>query len=407
MHSAILSACFSGDGRWVAAASVSGIAQIFETAINLPATERLVHKDEIRWIEFSPKGDRVATASADHTARIWGLPSRLGSGLVLDHNEGGRTNQVKSASFSPDGASVVTASQDNKARIWDSRTGRIWKTLSRPETWPGIAGTGPAERLALRATYSPDGRWIATTIHSTTNGIAQVWDAKTGQSFGQQVIYTNGVVLNTEFSPDGQYFLTAGDTYIGDTVRLYKIVDALVPIWNLTDFGNSVSAVFSPDSRQIIAASDGRFPGVFDVISGRRIYLLEHREMTAVVRFSPKGDFFATASWDGTAQLWSALTGERKWGLLRHFGSLTAMEFSPNGKLLVTGSLDLTARIWDVRTGLANTDPLRHQSTVLSVQFSPDGERVVTASRDHTARVWDAQTGLAVSDPSSRSNSPF
>jgi eukaryotic-like serine/threonine-protein kinase len=404
MGSAVLSACFSVDGRWFAAASVSGSAQVFETATGLPATERLVHKDEIRWIEFSPKGDRVATASADHTARIWNLPKRLGSELVLDHNEGGKTNQVKSASFSPDGASVLTASQDNIARIWDRRTGTLQRTLRLLGISKGMAGAGPQERLALRATYSPDGHWIVTTIHTPTNGIAQLWNAATGQEFGEPVVYTayrdaDGAVLDTKFSADGRYFLTAGDTDTGGTIRLYEIGSALIPKGEWTDVGSSDSADFSPDGRRIIAASDGYFPAVFDVTSGHRIYRLEHREKTAVVRFSPNGKLVATASWDCTAQLWNALTGEPKGRPLRHLEALTAMEFSTNGELLITASKDGTARIWDVKTGSAKTDPLRHQGTVLSVQFSPDGKQVVTASADDTARVWDAQTGLTVSEP--------
>ena len=399
MGSPVLSARFSPDGSWVAAASVSGSAQVFETTTGLPVTEPIFHNDEIRWIEFNPTGDKVATASADHTARIWDLPRGLGPGLVLNHAKSGETNQVKSANFSPDGACVITASQDNTARIWDTRKGNRQRILPELPTTPEKAGSGAEERLALRATYSPDGHWVATTIHSTTNGIAQVWNATTGQPFGAPVVYADGAIFDTEFSTDSRYFLTSGYANKGSSGRLFMIGNTLVPKREWVNEAFVDSVCFSPDGRRIIASSDGKLSAIFDVPSGQRIYSLEHRDKTAVVRFSPNGELVATASWDCTAQLWNALTGKRKRGALRHLGFVLAMEFSPNGEQLITGSFDCTARIWDVGTGLAKTDLLRHQGAVLSVQFSRDGKRVVTASRDGTARVWDVQTGLAVSEP--------
>ena len=58
----------------------------------------------------------------------------------------------------------------------------------------------------------------------------------------------------------------------------------------------------------------------------------------------------------------------------------------------MTASWDSTARVWDAQTGQPLTEPLKHAGRVYSAQFSPDGKRVVTASEDNTARVWDAQT---------------
>jgi hypothetical protein len=55
----------------------------------------------------------------------------------------------------------------------------------------------------------------------------------------------------------------------------------------------------------------------------------------------------------------------------------------------VTASYDNTARVWDARTGQPLAEPLRHAGFLLSAQFSPDGQWVVTASDDNTARVWD------------------
>jgi WD40 repeat protein len=63
--------------------------------------------------------------------------------------------------------------------------------------------------------------------------------------------------------------------------------------------------------------------------------------------------------------------------------------FSPDGKWVVTASYDDTARVWDAQTGQPVGQPLNHDWSVNSASFSPDGKWVVTASRDKTARVWD------------------
>ena len=66
-------------------------------------------------------------------------------------------------------------------------------------------------------------------------------------------------------------------------------------------------------------------------------------------------------------------------------------QFSPDGKYIVTASYDYTARVWDAKTGEPVTESLRHEGPVYSAQFSPNGKYIVTASAswDKTARVWE------------------
>ncbi len=63
--------------------------------------------------------------------------------------------------------------------------------------------------------------------------------------------------------------------------------------------------------------------------------------------FSPDGRLLATASEDGTAQLWDPATGEHLRTLTGQTGWVRGVAFSPDGRLLATASLDETARLWD------------------------------------------------------------
>jgi WD domain, G-beta repeat len=87
---------------------------------------------------------------------------------------------------------------------------------------------------------------------------------------------------------------------------------------------------------------------------------------------------------------WTSHWGERK--LLADTAAVSAVAFSPDGKRVLTGSYDNTARLWDAATGEAVATLKGHTAQVLAVAFSPDGRRVLTGSNDHTARLWDLPT---------------
>ena len=77
------------------------------------------HEDAVYSAQFSPDGQRVVTASADKTARLWDALTGKPIGEPMKHEA-----RVNSAQFSPDGQRVVTASADNTARLWDALTGK-------------------------------------------------------------------------------------------------------------------------------------------------------------------------------------------------------------------------------------------------------------------------------------------
>jgi len=118
-----------------------------------------------------------------------------------------------------------------------------------------------------------------------------------------------------------------------------------------------------------------------------------HKDTVLAVAFSPDGSQVATVSYDGTARLWSAQTGEEVQVLRGHGGRVTSVAFSPDGSPVVTGSFDDTARLWSAETGEEIQVLRGSDNGVASVAFSPDGSLVATGSRDGTARLWSARTG--------------
>ena len=71
------------------------------------------HKDWVKRVAFSPNGKWVATASADHTTKLW--DAATGDEIsTIEH-----TGIVNCVAFSPNGTQLATADQDNTIRLWE------------------------------------------------------------------------------------------------------------------------------------------------------------------------------------------------------------------------------------------------------------------------------------------------
>jgi WD40 repeat protein len=66
------------------------------------------------------------------------------------------------------------------------------------------------------------------------------------------------------------------------------------------------------------------------------------------VAYAPDGRTLATASADGTARLWDAITWQEVRRFAGHTAGVQAVAIAPHGQLIATGSDDGTARLWDV-----------------------------------------------------------
>ena len=73
-----------------------------------------------------------------------------------------------------------------------------------------------------------------------------------------------------------------------------------------------------------------------------------------------------------------------------HTGGILSVAWSPDGRHVLTGSYDKTAKVWDAVTGNEVMTMRGHTSYIDSAAWSPDGRHVLTGSHDKTAKVWDA-----------------
>ena len=80
------------------------------------------HTGAVTSAAFSPKGDKIVSASQDKTVCVWDV--RTGD---LQETLKGHTGTVWSAIFSPEGDKIVSASSDAKVCVWDLKTKKVQK----------------------------------------------------------------------------------------------------------------------------------------------------------------------------------------------------------------------------------------------------------------------------------------
>lgn len=191
---AVNAVAFLTDGR-VATAGADAWIAIWTAGRSQPDQVFEGHKAPIVSLALSPDGTKLASASWDHTVRIWSLTDR--SQQVLE----GHSQNVNGVAFAPNGQSLISVGYDGEARIWPlpggtpdvvvlpaplnavsaapdgeivagGADGQVRFLTSRGKLSSEVrAGPAPVIALAL----SPDGRLIAA---AETNGVIAIIDRR-------------------------------------------------------------------------------------------------------------------------------------------------------------------------------------------------------------------------------------
>jgi WD40 repeat protein len=250
-------------------------------------------------------------------------------------------------------------------------------------------------------TFSPDGALVLTV---TSDGLAALWDAKTGllvnQIGGRNDRFTSAI-----FSPDGSGILTVNNN---DTVCL-RARNSLEVKYTRRFEGHIHTTLFSQDGGRLIIlagmsaifANDKKSVDLWDARNGSAVATLEgHNKIVWSAAFSSDSRHLATASYDKTARLWDGRTGAALATLEGHRQDFRAVAFSPNGKVLATGSEDETVRLWNVATGKCLAVLRGAQAGMRGLSFSPDGRLIIaTAGGNYLGFLgrktpaWDVETG--------------
>ncbi|MER5347137.1 AAA family ATPase [Streptomyces mirabilis] len=394
-RSTVRSVRFSPDSQWLATGDQANnvrIRRLSGDSILLKG-----HRDQVRRVNWSPCGLRLATASADETVRIWSTNTGAeGTLLTLRQHEQG----VCDVAWSHEGDRLASVSDDGKARIWKTGSEPQAEVLAVVDKLTAMAWCPRTRRLVVGADPRVQTDW-PVFVRSSPPGVD-----------------TNGTVpyllhaprlASLAWSPDGTRLLVGS---LDGTVSILSVAEyetrpEVRPRQKpqlLTDAHDGVhDAQWSSDGAYIAVVSRDRtwLPRVYDwegrLVDGERqgSRWMTHQSFLRAVAWHPTRTLFAVAGQDNLVTLNTLERTVAHWRTEKVF---TSLAWNPYGDRLAVGCTDGTVVVLDAGRATQGTvtEYLRlmgHTGAVNSIAWSANGETLLTASDDGTAHTWHTYNG--------------
>jgi WD40 repeat protein/serine/threonine protein kinase len=343
----------------------------FRTGEKLPRSESKLeqHTGFICWLAGSSENGVLATASMDHSIRLWDSQGHQSFAALHGH-----LSEVWTLAFSPDGRTLASGAKDGSVNLW---------TIPQP----------PKQDL-LRGPYSPlafarDGRHLAVLdyerhfvrlVDVTTRETEREFQLEPA-SFGpfSVISFSSEFRMLAEGLEDGSVRLR--DTTTGETALLKA---SSTPVRELA---------LSPDGQQLIAGGSNQPLRWWDLRTKTNSVLAA---ATHRVLFSPDGGILAVFVNPERIELWNVPTRALRTVLVPDSPSGPAATFSPDGRLLAIASDPLepeqSIQFWETIHGKPVGACIGHKQGILSLAFSADGKTLASGSHDNTIKLWNTAT---------------
>lgn len=281
------------------------------------------HKDGVWEVCVSRLGlPVIATASADQTARIWGMHSGT---CLLQYT--GHTGSVNSIRFHPGKELVLTCSGDGTAHIWqcavslhnESSSGRVASSedelefveeqYEEPSSQIPTLRT-PLQTLSGHSGVVISGDWMSGGDQVITGGwdrLATIWDAHSGQCI-QQLGGHDDELTHCATHPTQRLVVTSSKD---STFRLWDFRETIHAVSVFQGHQESVSsAVFVHNTDLIVSGSDDRSIKVWD-LRNMRTAVASVNSDSSVNKLSVSGTNLIAAPYDNRNVRIFDLSGSR------------------------------------------------------------------------------------------------
>jgi hypothetical protein len=282
------------------------------------------HMGAVSRVAFHPKIPVIATASDDHTWKMWSMPDGQ---LVLSGE--GHTDWVSGIAFHPRGSVVATTSGDAKIKIWDVSKERCKHTLTDHSS------------AVWACAFHDLGDFLVTSSMDQTTKAFDMTTMKCRQTFRGHVDSVNYVTFqpfsNTVLTASGDKTISMWDLRTGLCIQtFYGHANAC----NQAAFNMQGDTIASCDSDGIVKLWDVRMVSEY-----LQIDTGQHPANAAA--FDRSGKVLAIASGDASVKTFNIEERAFIANLEGHEDSVQDVAFEPtNSRYLVSTSSDASFILW-------------------------------------------------------------
>ncbi len=405
-HSApVTCVVFSPDGFTLASGGEDHTVRFWDVATGHVARTLLNQPDAVRAVSYGPDAQTLAVACDDNIVRVWDKTGR--EKLILR----GHAGRVQGVFYSRDGRTLASASADNSVKVWDANSNQEVVTLRGPILCrPGNSLTENDKRIFVA--FGPGGRILASAGYNPNAssghfGRLTLWDAVTGQEIWTSLVHDR--LYSLAFTLDGRVLAFKGG-WPGFSERIRTRYDVTTGREIHGPTGQVLQARYlaAPSSFHYRIIDGDRNLVVRDSETDREVITLRGRSgrySLDAAAVSQHGRF-AGAEAAGTVRLWDTITGQEVLTLRGDSDVIGHLAFGPDGRSLASASADGTVNVWDATPLTPERRILREARSVVEFLLAkswPTSDLVACIRRDSTISETVRQRALALAEELERS----
>ncbi len=404
----------SGDGKWLAAATIDAQIRLWNLQDDSPPTMLTGHSATVTGLLFAGSETRLYSCSLDQTVRCWACPG----GALLGQLE--TPAPIRALAANQELTRLVTAHADQRLRVWDvaALSGSAGPAdAAGPTPLLEIAGhTAPVTAVACIQ------RDVPQVVSGSEDATVRVWDLQSGQQ--QLSVDQGGPVTALAIRRDQQAFAASG---MNGAVRLWDFTGK-----QLAEFRGTMST-----RREVLECQDEQ------TVAGQRV---EHakaslneiqKELAAIdaavkkLHDENKTDASLDEAREKVLKLvedGSARVSELEQAKMGADAALQvaatraaeaeqpffAIAFMSAGDQLVAGGANRIVCVWDAATAEPVAEFVSHAGVVRALAMSPEGSWYSAADdgrirNECLGSAWQlvGQLGTPPADPLNTNDSPF
>ena len=235
----IRTVAFLGDNRVIGGGD-RGELSVWDTEGTRRATLPF-HQGRIWSVAVDLQNARIASASDDHTIRLWNTETGQCLTTLTGHN-----NWVRTVAFSSQGRFLVSGGDDCTIRVWNTASGFCRRVLESSDAWIRAVEFDPTNSRYL--------------ISGGDDQVVRRWDIKEEVSY--PLAQHDHRICSVAYSPDGTMVASGSDD---TTVILYDVKSSQI-VYRLANADLGVKAVaFSPNGRYLAAGGEDQLVYIWDL----------------------------------------------------------------------------------------------------------------------------------------------